>query len=228
MKQPYRHVLTLAVSITFIGVLSATGADTAPDRRSEEPAASRCLIIPLRRPPPTSRSRRQRRPAPPSKSRDNRATAWGIPATLVDSEDIARYKEILKTNVDAQANLKAQIKYCDDAIVQADAPFPLAAEKNADGSWKFPGEQTRNSGGNGAVDAVGRPYLSGDRRRKIWASTARENAADLCRQLHPIGATLRAGRRKKLRSAYDGRLSFQFLNDGGFLNAGRLRLRPRL
>ncbi len=139
----------------------------------------------------------------------------GHPCTLVDSDDIARYKEILKTNIDAQTNLQGQIKYCDNAMSK---PLAIpAAEKNPDGSWKYMGEQTHNTGGNGAtMQALGTVYqLTGDEKYGEFCKKMLLAYADNYNNWgHPPGWTP-----ARYRSAQDGRLSFQFLNDGNFLNA---------
>jgi hypothetical protein len=214
MKHSILLRLAPVVSITFFGFLTAMAdnAATAPGPKNQPIAVPNYSV---------AVSPDNIAPTPATQPQENvqvdgqPRNSVGHPCTLVDSDDIARYKDILKTNVDAQANLKANQKYCDDAMAR-----PLAiptAEKNPDGTWKYMGEQTRNTGTNAAImQALGLVYqVTGDQKYGEFCKKMLLAYADNYNHWgHAPGWTP-----ANYRSANDGRLSFQFLNDGGFLNA---------
>jgi hypothetical protein len=160
----------------------------------------------------------------------------GHPCTLVDSKDIERYKTLLKTNADAQKSLSYLKDYCDKRITQPlDVPI---AQKAPDGSWMWPGDfplgisplnvspkatgiwvgvsrvGRTNSGNADSIAQLGMMYqLSGDVKYGEYCKKLLLGYADnYAKWGHTKGWTPGS-----YRSAYDGRLSPQFLNDGGML-----------
>ncbi len=144
-------------------------------------------------------------------------TAKGHPCTLWDQQDIARFKELLKTDKSLQEQLAAVVGKADRKLK---APLNVpAVHKGADGKWEWPGDfpedeppqknQTKNTESNAqAMDDLAISYiLTGDAKygeycRKMLLAYA-ENYP---RWGRPENSTW--------RSAKDGRFSFQFLNDG--------------
>jgi hypothetical protein len=149
----------------------------------------------------------------------------GHPCTLWDKEDIAHYKEMLKTSTVMQEEF-AKLKDAMDKRIAQPLGVPEAVQ-DADGKWKFPGdgaqfkdrayyrEQDANAG---AISDLGTMYaLTGD-----------EKYGEFCRRMlvayakgyprygHPKwrGADWTE---RCYRSAFDGRLTGQFLADGGWL-----------
>jgi hypothetical protein len=144
-------------------------------------------------------------------------TAQGHPCTLWDKQDIDRLKELLKTDTTLQTMLENMKKKMDARITQPlDVPL---SHKGPDGKWMWPqdfpeteaphGKQSTNCATNcGIMAQLGILYqLTGDQKY-----------AEYCRQMFLAYAANFPywGRNPKAswRSAADGRVSFQFLNDG--------------
>jgi hypothetical protein len=146
--------------------------------------------------------------------------AKGHPCTLWDSQDIDRLKELLKTDATVQA-LFANMKKKMDVRITQPLDVPLC-HKGPDGKWMWPqdfpaneaphSKQSTNCVTNSeAMESLGILYvLTGDQKY-----------ADYCRQMFLAYAANYPywGRSPKAswRSASDGRVSFQFLNDGFYL-----------
>ena len=143
--------------------------------------------------------------------------AKGHPCTLWDQQDVDRYKELLKTDTVMQGLLDAMKKKMDARIAQPlDVPL---SHKGPDGKWMWPqdfpeneaphSKQSTNCATNCEIMAqLGILYqLTGDQKY-----------GEYCRQMFLAYAANYPywGRNPKAswRSASDGRVSFQFLNDG--------------
>jgi len=161
----------------------------------------------------------------------------GHPCTLVDSDDIEAYKKALKSNAVVQADFARLKGVCDKRITQPlDVPV---AQKASDGSWMYPGDFSVNvsplNGNNPDPSAPGFKRVSHTNESNCcvmanlgmaYQLTGDEKYGEFCKKMllayadgynnygHPSGWT-----RTKYRSAFDGRLTGQFLEDGGWLNA---------
>lgn len=148
----------------------------------------------------------------------------GHPCTLVDKQDIDELKEAIKTNKDAQ-EAYAKLKEFADKRIAAPLDVPIA-QKDADGNWIWPGDFPpevaphgkigRCNEGNGTdIASLGMMYqLSGDEKYGEFAKSMLLAYADNFNNYgHPKDWTP-----KSYRSAKDGRVTGQFLEDGFWLN----------
>lgn len=147
----------------------------------------------------------------------------GHPCTLVDKQDVDELKKLLTSNPDAQKAFADLKKKCDDRIAQ---PINVpVAQKAADGSWMYPGDfpadippfqkvSRCNEGNAGDMSDLGMMYqLTGDAKYGDYLKKMILAYADNYNNYgHPQGWT-----ENKYRSATDGRLTGQFLEDGFWL-----------
>ena len=159
----------------------------------------------------------------------------GHPCTLLDKQDVDDLKKAITTNPDA-IKAFADLKKSTDARIAQPLDVPVA-QKAADGSWMWPGDFPPDvSPFNGNHPD---PAVTGNRRLSHTNEGNSTNMADLgmmyqltgdqkygefCKKMllayadgynnygHPKGWT-----QKSYRSATDGRLTGQFLEDGFWL-----------
>jgi hypothetical protein len=147
----------------------------------------------------------------------------GHPCTLWDGEDVEHYQALLKTNKSVQGSLATLTAALDQRITQPlGVPVP---SKGADGAWVFPGDlppasgnaqslYRTNEGNAETMTDLGTAYaLTGDPKygeycRKMLLAYA----FGFPRWGYPPNYTP-----KSHRSERDGRLTGQFLEDGGWL-----------
>ena len=147
----------------------------------------------------------------------------GHPCTLWDKQDVEEFKVQLKTNKEAQEAFEKLRAKCDARIAKPlDVPAP---RRGPDGKWMFPGDYPENvtpfkkvSRTNEAnaqdMAALGvMSNLTGDPKYAEYCKKMLLAYADGYPQYgHPADWT-----EKKYRSAQDGRLTGQFLEDGFWL-----------
>jgi len=151
----------------------------------------------------------------------------GHPCTLLDRQDVEELKQALKTNSDAQKAFAALKARADQRIIQPlNVPIP---QKSADGSWMYPGNfpvnvspfqkvaHTNEANAKDMADLGMMYQLTGDEKYGEYCKRMLLAYADGYNSYgHPVGWT-----EKQYRSAIDGRLTGQFLEDGFWLcNAG--------
>jgi len=147
----------------------------------------------------------------------------GHPRTLWDKQDVEELKEQLKTNAEVQAAFEKLRAKCDRRITgPLDVPVP---RQGPDGNWMYPGDfpeteppfkKVGRTNQNNAQDmaALGMMYnLTGDPKYAEYCkSMLLAYAAGYPKYGHPADWT-----ENKYRSAQDGRLTGQFLEDGFWL-----------
>ena len=149
----------------------------------------------------------------------------GHPCTLWDADDIAYYKELLKKNQPFQEQFKALRDAMDKRIT---GPLNVSeSKKGPDGQWLWPGDLLPDTAPTGASND-GRYFKMNAMNSKdisqlgmAYALTGEAKYGEYCRKLilayagnytkwgHPKG--------RGWGSAVDGRLTGQFLEDGGWL-----------
>ncbi|XHR28888.1 MAG: alginate lyase family protein [Chthoniobacteraceae bacterium] len=149
----------------------------------------------------------------------------GHPCTLWDKEDVEEHKRLIQTNEEAKAAFAKLRARCDSRLQKPlDVPVP---RQGPDGQWMWPGDfpeneapykhLARNSERNsGDMAALGVLYnLTGDEKYAEYCKKLLLAYADAYANYgHTPGWT-----KNKYRSANDGRLTHQFLNDGFWLMA---------
>jgi hypothetical protein len=147
----------------------------------------------------------------------------GHPCTLWDKEDVEEYKRLIQTNEEAKAAFAKLRTRCDARLQKPlDVPVP---RQGPDGQWMWPGDFPeneapfkrlgRNSEGNSSdMAALGVMYnLTGEEKYAEYCKKLLLAYADAYPKYgHPAGWM-----QKNYRSANDGRLTHQFLNDGFWL-----------
>ena len=143
----------------------------------------------------------------------------GHPNTLLDKEDIDALKKGLATNAEEKSAFD-RLKVNADKKLGEDFGVPIA-QKAADGSWMYPGDMPGitklgdvSQNNATAMTQLGMMYqLTGDEKYGEYAKKMLLAYADgFYHWGHPEGWTP-----SKYRSAFDGRLTSQFLEDGGTL-----------
>jgi hypothetical protein len=147
----------------------------------------------------------------------------GHPCTLWDKQDVEELKALLKTHKEAQEAFATLRAKCDERIAKPlDVPVP---RQGPNGKWMFPGDFPENESPFKKVGrtneanaqdmaALGIMYnLSGDSKYAEYCKKMLlAYAAGYPKYGHPADWT-----EKKYRSANDGRLTHQFLDDGFWL-----------
>ncbi len=154
--------------------------------------------------------------------------AQGHPSTLWDQQDIAHYKELLKTNKVMQEEFAKLQTKMDARIIQ---PLNIAEpQKDADGNWIFPGDlepfksnkalrlYRTNENNVSDIASLGTLYaLTGDAK---YGDFAKKMLLAFAHGYpywgHPLFKDA-PWTEKAYRSAFDGRLTGQFLEDGFWL-----------
>ena len=147
----------------------------------------------------------------------------GHPCTLWDKQDVAELKELLKTSKEAQEAFEKLRARCDARIAKPlDVPVP---RQGPDGKWMYPGDFPENEP---PFKKVGRTNQANVQDMAalgmMYNLTGEQKYAEYCKKMllayadgypkygHPADWT-----EKKYRSAQDGRLTGQFLEDGFWL-----------
>ncbi len=242
MRYPLAYRSALAVSIACISVLTAMADNAAP-----APTPTAVTAGPANQPSAAPNYQPVMSPAniapTPATQSDGKAVevvgepinVVGHPCTLVDSSDIDRYKKLLQSNTAAQASLKNLQDFCDKRMTQPlDVPI---AQKAPDGSWMYPGDfppdvspfagNNPNSGlpGEQRLDRTqGTNAFTIAQLGMVYQLTGDQKYAEYCKTLllayadnYTHWGHIKGWTPKSYGSAYDGRLSFQFLNDGSEL-----------
>ncbi|MEI6491461.1 MAG: heparinase II/III family protein [Verrucomicrobiota bacterium] len=145
------------------------------------------------------------------------------PCTLWDKQDVEELKLLVKTNKEAAEAFETLRSKCDRRIAEPlNVPVP---RKGPDGKWMFPGDFPENES---PFKKVGRTNESNAQEMAalgmMYSLTGDPKYAEYCKKMllayadsypkygHPADWT-----DKKYRSATDGRLTHQFLDDGFWL-----------
>ena len=149
----------------------------------------------------------------------------GHPCTLWDKEDVEHFKAMLKTSKELQDQF-AKLKAALDRRMAKPLGVPVA-QKDANGEWMFPGDTEAFKGKKyyrlshenadtisdlGTVYALSGEAKYGEYGKKMLVAYA----AGYSRYGHPLMRGQKWTERA-YRSAIDGRLTGQFLEDGGWL-----------
>ena len=144
-------------------------------------------------------------------------TATGHPCTIWDQQDIDHLKELLKTDTSLQA-MVAAMKAKMDQRIKEPLDVPLS-HKGTDGKWMWPQDfpSTEAPHGKQSTNCANNCEIM-DQLAILYALTGDQKYGEYCRQMflayaanYPYWAR---NPKASWRSASDGRISFQFLNDG--------------
>jgi hypothetical protein len=152
----------------------------------------------------------------------------GHPCTLWDNEDIAHYKDLIKNNKIAQEEF-GKLKTAMDALIQkpVDVPEPQKAADGSGGGWMYPGDMEKYKGikinrlhadNAAAISNLGTMYaLTGDTKYADYAKKILLGYANgYTKWGHPKFKN-EPWTPRAYRSAFDGRITGQFLEDGFWL-----------
>ncbi len=160
--------------------------------------------------------------------------AVGHPNTLWDKEDIAHYKEMLKTSPELRQKLE-EMRSQTEQLVSSHAEIP-PPQKNEDGTWRFPGEYFPQVPGKSTDDARARFRMNYERDANLisnlgilYALTDDEKFAE---SAHDLLLAYAHASQYGFTDAVDYRfaqgLSDQLLVEALTVAKTRLRLRPHL
>ena len=152
-------------------------------------------------------------------------TSQGHPCTLWDKEDVNHFKGMLKTSKELQDQF-AKLKAAMDKRMAKPLGVPVA-QKDANGEWMFPGDTEAFKGKKyyrlshenaDVISDLGTVYaLSGEAK---YGEYCKKMLVAYAVGYPQYGHPLMRGQKwteRAYRSATDGRLTGQFLEDGGWL-----------
>jgi hypothetical protein len=206
------------VLITIIGALSLRADDPAP----AEPVNAAFTLDNYQ----AAAVPENIAPTPATQPNDNISVvgqprnSTGHPCTLLDQQDIADLKKGLETNADEKTAF-ATLKASADARIAKPLNVPIP-QKGPDGNWMYPGDFPVN------LSPFGKPTRANEANATDMANlgmmyqlTGDEKYADFCKQMLLAYADSfnEYGHPPKWnhRFATDGRLTYQFLDDGFWL-----------
>ena len=214
MKRPHVLRIVLIIPIACVTVLTAMAADPSPPPTNPVPDNYHVEVQPanIALTPGTQ-------PQENIQVYGDPRNDTAHPNTIVDPQDIDDLKKAITTNPEAQKAFAQMKSRADERITQPTNVPPV--QKGPDGNAMWPGDYfkdfwklTDTNGGD--MPYVAMAYqLTGDQKYGEFVKQVLMAYADNYKSWgHPKDWT-----EKRYRSATDGRLSYQFLNDGCWLGA---------